>query len=128
MDWKSPDSVRACGICGRVKPPSEFHADKTKAGGFRSDCKECVCARARDYRARNRSKVEALNRSYYSKNREQILIQVAEYRRRNKEKRAQRDKIRFWASARRMMARAERDATIRPLPDAAPGDREPEGR
>jgi hypothetical protein len=30
------------------------------------------------------------------------------------------------ARARKMMARAERDATIRPLPDAAPGDREPE--
>jgi hypothetical protein len=32
------------------------------------------------------------------------------------------------ARARKMMARAERDATIRPLPDAQESDREPEGR
>jgi hypothetical protein len=34
--------MKRCTRCGLLRPISEFHADRTKTGGFRAACKSCV--------------------------------------------------------------------------------------
>ena len=40
---------KKCTKCKKIKPINEFHKRKDNKLGFRSDCKQCVCSRQREY-------------------------------------------------------------------------------
>ena len=78
---------KTCTKCGETKPLDDFHRDKTRAGGRRPECKECVredlrryyeenhdkrLEYARRYREENRDKVRESERRYYEENRDKV--------------------------------------------------------
>ena len=69
---------KTCTKCGETKPLDDFHRDKTRAGGRRPECKECVREYRRRYREENRDKVRESKRRYYEEGRDKKL----EYQRR----------------------------------------------
>ena len=42
-----PPDTKTCPSCGETKPKSEFYADRSKASGLPSPCKECDLAKSR---------------------------------------------------------------------------------
>ena len=61
---------KPCTKCGETKPLDDFHRDKTRAGGRKSDCKECVREYERRYREENRDKRLEYERRYREENRD----------------------------------------------------------
>ena len=95
---------KKCGTCNEVKLASEFQRDRKSSDGLQSNCKECRNAkkrkswyenhehnrkRARQYRKRNRDRINEQKRRDYYENREVRLSQQKEYIEKNKEKRAE---------------------------------------
>ena len=68
---------KTCTKCGETKPLDDFHRDKRRPDGRRSDCKECVLEYKRRYHEENRDKRLESHRRYYEENRDKVL----EYRR-----------------------------------------------
>ena len=87
-----PSMSKPCTKCGVVKPLGGFHRDKTKAGGRRPDCKECVLECRRRYREENRDKVLECDRRYYEENREKVLDRHRRYYEENSDKVLERDR------------------------------------
>ena len=61
---------KPCTKCGETKPLDDFHRDKTRAGGRKSDCKECVREYERRYREENRDKRLEYELRYREENRD----------------------------------------------------------
>ena len=59
---------KPCTKCGETKPLDDFHRDKTRAGGRKSDCKECVREYERRYREENRDILNQGNKIYLVQN------------------------------------------------------------
>ena len=70
---------KPCTKCGETKPLDDFHRDKTRAGGRKSDCKECVREYERRYREENRDKRLEYELRYREENRD-ILNQGSKIR------------------------------------------------
>ena len=79
---------KTCTKCGETKSLDAFHRDKTRAGGRRPYCKECVRESQRRYYEENRDKWLEYARRYHEENRDKVL----EYKRRHYEE--NRDKVR----------------------------------
>ena len=92
---------KTCTKCGVVKPLDGFHRDKTRAGGRRPECKECVredlrryyeenrdkkLEYARRYREENRDKVRESERRYYEENRDKVRKSQSRYHEENRDK------------------------------------------
>ena len=77
---------KTCTKCGETKPLDDFHRDKTKAGGRKSNCKECERERKRRFYEENREKVLERKRRFYEENREKVLERDRRYREENREK------------------------------------------
>ena len=60
---------KRCPKCGIIKFLNKFHRDKTKAGGFRSYCKECVGKYTKDRYAANLVSGRKYARDWYKGNR-----------------------------------------------------------
>lgn len=67
---------KTCTKCLTKKPLSEFHRDRFRKDGYRSQCRECA---AKHY-ADNRDKILAGKAEHYVTNRDKISIQKAERR------------------------------------------------
>lgn len=85
-------TVKACTKCGEVKPLDGFHKDKSKRGGRRSHCKECMAEyrrphreEMREYHRRYREENREYYRRYREENREKILEHNRRYREENRE-------------------------------------------
>ena len=70
---------KMCTKCGETKPLDDFHRDKTRAGGRRPYCKECVREYARRYYEDNRDKERERKHRYREENRD-ILNQGSKIR------------------------------------------------
>ena len=66
-------SAKRCAKCGFVKPLGEFHNSKNSTDGKVERCKACRSDDKREYRAKNREKINAQSRQYYQANREAAL-------------------------------------------------------
>jgi hypothetical protein len=81
--------TKICSKCKTSKPLSEFHKDRKKKCGHRSECRECniqgAPGYARNYHLKNKEHRNALSREYYSKNREKKLKKNKNYRELNRE-------------------------------------------
>ena len=92
---------KTCTKCGETKPLDDFHRDKTRTGGRRPYCKECVqeytrryyeenrdkwLEYARRYHGENRDKVRERKRSYYEENRDKVRKSQRRYYEENRDK------------------------------------------
>ena len=93
---------KTCTKCGETKSLDDFHRDKTKAGGRKSNCKECERERKRRFYEENREKVLERKRRFYEENREKVLERDRRYREENREKVLER-KRRFYEENRDKM-------------------------
>jgi len=57
-------AVKTCIKCGQAKPVGQFHRDKSKKGGYRNECRDCACARVRDYNAAHQAEQRKRNRAW----------------------------------------------------------------
>ena len=60
--------MKTCGICKVEKPLDEFGNNKSNKDGKARKCKEC----RKEYRAKNKSRIQEREREYAKENREQI--------------------------------------------------------
>ena len=67
---------RYCSKCKKLKSVKDFHRDRTKKSGYKSQCKECLKTPEKINYAREYSRI---NKDYYRE-------KHAEYRSRNREK------------------------------------------
>ena len=77
--------VKQCCTCKEQKSISEFHKDKTKKDGYRSDCKKCVLKRQKQYSDSNRDKIRKKAQEWYENNKEKVSERSRGYRENNKE-------------------------------------------
>jgi hypothetical protein len=86
---------RRCARCGEVKPLTEefFYWDKTFSR-YRTDCKECVKKRQRDYAAARRNRENRRTARWRQKNRERDRANARAYRQANGDQ--QRATMRRW--------------------------------
>jgi hypothetical protein len=70
-------SNKICSICGQEKPRSEFNTRKGSPDGLRTDCKACIAARGKAWRAANPDKKTATDRDWYERNREKAVAYAA---------------------------------------------------
>lgn len=70
--------VKTCRICKLSKPLSQFHTDRAKKDGHRSECKTCACARVRAYLSEHRAESNARVSAWMAAN----PGKAGEYRRR----------------------------------------------
>lgn len=84
---------KECRDCHQVKPLSEFYKDKTKTGGYRHSCKQCVLAKNLEYRQNNREKIRKQRRERWAKHKEELKPRknelAREYHQRHKEEKNQ---------------------------------------
>lgn len=75
--------MKKCTKCGEIKPLSEFNRNKSKSGGYNTECKACCVEYRKAYRAANREKLRAADAAYYEKNKARISANVEAYRKEN---------------------------------------------
>lgn len=70
---------KKCSKCCELKKYSEFHKQKTRKDGYRSQCKSCVKSVSLKYYEDNNNKILENKKEYYFKNSEQIILKRKEY-------------------------------------------------
>ena len=97
---------KICNKCGEEKLLDQFHKYSLSKDGHKGECKDCMCARSREYQEKNADKVKANKQAYrnseegkaverayakkkYEENREEILAKHKEWEERNREYRLQ---------------------------------------
>ncbi len=80
--------TKMCKKCGETFPATldHFHRQKRGKYGLRSQCKECIAERSRQYREANRGKIAERDRQYREANREKVSEYQRQYREANSEK------------------------------------------
>lgn len=79
-------AVRTCKACRQQKVSSEFNKNKTKPGGFSTECRQCCVAYRKQYRADNKDKLKANDAAHYASNSRRIKGTVSAYRKANSAK------------------------------------------
>jgi len=54
---------RPCNVCGKVKPKSEFHKNRSTTYGITSVCKECVRKQRKEWHSKPENKKKTRNRN-----------------------------------------------------------------
>ena len=78
--------TKKCSKCGEVKELGDFYKKADSPDGFRSDCKVCVCEKARKWREENKERKAETNRRWYQENKERRKLYYKKYYQENKEK------------------------------------------
>lgn len=63
---------KECRDCRQTKPLLEFYRDKTKTGGYRHSCIECVLAKNLAYREQHRIELRAQKRIKWAEHKEEL--------------------------------------------------------
>ena len=71
--------TKRCTKCGEVKPLDEYHKDKRRGDGRRSDCRTCVKARDAEHYQANRERKLEYRATHYAENRDRIRESDREY-------------------------------------------------
>lgn len=75
--------MKKCAKCGGMKPLAEFNRNKSKAGGYNTECKACCVEYRKAYRSANKEKLKAADAAYYEKNKDRVAKTVEAYRKEN---------------------------------------------
>ena len=83
-----PYVMKKCSKCGEwlIASSINFHKDKSKKYGLRSQCKKCKNKRKREYYKENKDEINKRKREYNKKNKDKILEYQREYNKKNKDK------------------------------------------
>lgn len=84
--------THTCTKCGEVKAKTEFYKDSHSSLGHRSDCKACNTRKSVEYAKQNREKKSEAERQRRAADPEKYSAKWREYRQRNKEACAARDR------------------------------------
>ncbi len=76
------NTIKICTKCNLEKPLTAYGKN---GKGLRSQCKECRCIIAKEYREANKEKMQQRDKNYYSKNKDEILVRNQEYRKKNRD-------------------------------------------
>src|SRR5439155_11234887 len=76
---------KICTKCEYWRPVERFPKRLLSRDGYSSICNECCNATSREWRAKNKDRVQELNREYYEANREERKAYHRRYRRENPE-------------------------------------------
>lgn len=87
--------IRTCSMCGIEKPLSEFY--KCGNGGYRSYCKKCANAKAKQYNEENRDHIIETKRKYHKDHKADIDAYNREYYKSHSDEVKQR--VRDWETA-----------------------------
>ena len=77
---------KTCTKCGETKPLDDFHRDKRRPDGRRSDCKECGREYKRRYLEGNRDELREYHRRYREENRDKVRERKHRYYEENRDK------------------------------------------
>lgn len=100
--------------CGKIKPISEFHKNKSRKDGHRVYCKTCVnkiyeinkvkiAKHHQEWYIKNKKKIAKINRKWRVKNKAKIAEHGKEYYNNNKVKTAKRNKKRYSENKERIL-------------------------
>lgn len=78
--------MKTCRRCGKIKPTTDFHANKSAKDGLNVYCKPCAIARAAAHHIANRDKRLAEMRAYAEANRERVRAKQRQWELANPEK------------------------------------------
>lgn len=81
QEWQS----KICSKCNTLKPIKDFHKRSKLKSGYRSECKDCGCARRRKYHSDNHDKSIQSNIDWKQKNKEKVREYSKKYLKNNKE-------------------------------------------
>jgi hypothetical protein len=77
---------KICSKCGVEKDICNFHKDKTKKCGYKSQCNSCIHLRAKIYKKENAVILAEKRKKYYEENKDLHNIISKNYRQKNREK------------------------------------------
>lgn len=97
--------MKTCKACGESKPLDEYHRDKDKKDGRRTECKGCTRRKNRKYYESHKERVLSQNRTYRESNAESIRQQRRGYYEANRESRAEYDRSYYEANRQTILAR-----------------------
>ena len=61
---QAQEGYKVCNKCKTEKPLDQFHKSKSSKDGHKGECKECMCARSREYQQNNSDKVKEKKQAY----------------------------------------------------------------
>ena len=74
---------KTCSKCGKIKPLSAFYKDRSRKDGHAGQCKECACARSREWYEANKERAAARNKAWYAANRDRAAATSKAWREAN---------------------------------------------
>ena len=74
---------KVCNKCNKEKSLTEYHKDKSKKDGFRSDCKKCNCASRKKWREENPEKIKAARKKWQKENPEKVKALKRKWKKEN---------------------------------------------
>jgi len=78
--------MKACRLCLRLLPISEYYADYHRHDGRMTACKLCTKLARREYAARNKAVIQRRNKRYYERNKDKLAVYQHTWRTRNADK------------------------------------------
>lgn len=87
--------MKTCRVCQSSKSLSEFYADKTMAGGYRSACKECIKAARRVHYEENADQTKSMVMAYQQSEHGQEIRKI--YQRKRAQTEVFKSYLRAWA-------------------------------
>jgi len=107
FDFMTKTDTKHCTKCETTKTVDQFHRDRSKKDGLQTQCKTCVKAKQKAYRAANPKEIAAKKKIYYEANREKIAEKGKRYREENHEAVQERKRI-YRESNRESLAEKQR--------------------
>ena len=80
-----PGDSKRCTQCGKIKPVSGFSPDSRYRLGYKSGCRGCDRAQAKDWKARNKDHIREYNKRYRAEHPEKTQRLWAEWYKENRE-------------------------------------------
>lgn len=77
--------MRVCTRCGKAEPIATFRKSKLGKGGLHSVCRSCEAEACKKWKAANKKKVSAYNKSWYSSHIPDEIIRNKKWRENNRE-------------------------------------------
>jgi 5-methylcytosine-specific restriction endonuclease McrA len=78
--------MKTCTCCKEIKYKSEFYNKKSRNDGLDTQCKTCIDIKSKNYNAKNKLKVAAMNRKWQLENPDKCRNATDKYRMANPEK------------------------------------------
>ena len=83
--YQDGEPGKLCTKCGEWRPVARYPRRSISLDGYDSICRECRNVASQAWRAKNKERVQELNREYYEANRDERLEYHRTYRNANKE-------------------------------------------